>query len=41
MTDKSKRSKGISGFIVEKGTPGFEFGTKEKKWVSVVLPHMN
>lgn len=31
MTDKSKRSKGISGFIVEKGTPGFSFGTKEKK----------
>ncbi|MCD8090670.1 MAG: acyl-CoA dehydrogenase family protein, partial [Clostridiales bacterium] len=31
MTDKSKRSRGISGFIVEKGTPGFTFGTKEKK----------
>ena len=31
MTDKSLRSKGISGFIVEKGTPGFSFGTKEKK----------
>ena len=31
MTDKSQKSKGISGFIVEKGTPGFSFGTKEKK----------
>ena len=31
MTDKSQRSRGISAFIVEKGTPGFTFGTKEKK----------
>ncbi len=31
MTDKSKGNKGISAFIVEKGTPGFSFGTKEKK----------
>ncbi|MEG1847087.1 MAG: acyl-CoA dehydrogenase [Lachnospiraceae bacterium] len=31
MTDKSKGTKGITGFIVEKGTPGFTFGTKEKK----------
>ncbi len=31
MTDKSKGTKGISAFIVEKGTPGFSFGTKEKK----------
>lgn len=31
MTDKSKGTKGITAFIVEKGTPGFEFGTKEKK----------
>lgn len=31
MTDKSKGTKGISTFIVEKGTPGFTFGTKEKK----------
>lgn len=30
-TDKSKGSKGISTFIVEKGTPGFTFGHKEKK----------
>lgn len=31
MTDKSKGTKGISAFIVEKGTKGFTFGTKEKK----------
>ncbi|MEG1773258.1 MAG: acyl-CoA dehydrogenase [Oscillospiraceae bacterium] len=31
MTDKAKGNRGISGFIVEKGTPGFTFGTKEKK----------
>lgn len=31
MTDKAKGNKGISAFIVEKGTPGFSFGTKEKK----------
>ena len=31
MTDKTKGTKGISAFIVEKGTPGFTFGAKEKK----------
>ncbi len=31
VTNKDLRSKGISAFIVEKGTPGFTFGTKEKK----------
>ena len=31
MTDKSLGTKGISAFIVEKGTPGFSFGKKEKK----------
>lgn len=31
MTDKSKGNKGITAFIIEKGTPGFTFGTKEKK----------
>ncbi len=31
MTDKSLGTKGISAFIVEKDTPGFTFGTKEKK----------
>ena len=31
VTDKSKGSKGTSGFIVEKGMPGFEVGKKESK----------
>jgi butyryl-CoA dehydrogenase len=31
MTDKSLGVKGISAFIVEKGTPGFSFGKKELK----------
>ncbi len=31
VTDPEKRHKGISAFIVEKGTPGFSFGKKEKK----------
>lgn len=31
MTDKSKGVKGISAFIVEKGTPGFSIGKHEKK----------
>ena len=31
MTDKSKGNKGISSFIVEKGTPGFTRGKKENK----------
>ncbi|MBP2015449.1 acyl-CoA dehydrogenase [Anaerococcus degeneri] len=31
MTDKSQGTKGISAFIVEKGTPGFDFGSKEDK----------
>jgi len=31
MTDKSKGTKGISAFIVEKGTPGFSRGKKENK----------
>ncbi len=30
-TDKKKAHKGISSFIVEKGTPGFSSGTKENK----------
>lgn len=30
-TDRSKGYKGISAFIVEKGTPGFTFGKKEHK----------
>lgn len=31
MTDPSEKHKGCSAFIVEKGTPGFSFGKKEKK----------
>jgi len=30
-TDRSKRSKGLSAFIIEKGTPGLEVGTIERK----------
>src|SRR5699024_7778663 len=30
-TDPDANHKGISAFIVEKGTPGFTFGKKEKK----------
>ena len=29
--DKAKKHKGICAFVVEKGTPGFSFGKKEKK----------
>jgi len=31
VTDKTKGARGISAFVVEKGTPGFNFGKKEKK----------
>ncbi|MED2972069.1 MULTISPECIES: acyl-CoA dehydrogenase [unclassified Fictibacillus] len=31
MTDQSAAHRGISAFIIEKGTPGFSFGKKEKK----------
>ena len=31
VTDKTKGARGISAFAVEKGTPGFNFGKKEKK----------
>src|SRR6266566_1205525 len=31
VTDKAKGSKGISAFILEKGTPGFRLGKKENK----------
>lgn len=30
-TDKTKGARGVSSFLVEKGTPGFSFGKKEKK----------
>ncbi len=31
MTNKAKGPRGASGFIIEKGTPGFSFGKKENK----------
>ncbi len=31
LTNPKKKHKGVSAFIVEKGTPGFSFGKKEKK----------
>lgn len=31
ITDRSKGPRGASAFILEKGTPGFDFGKKEKK----------
>ena len=31
ITDKTKGPRGASAFIIEKGTPGFTFGKKEKK----------
>lgn len=31
VTDRSRGARGVSCFIVEKGTPGFSFGKKEKK----------
>ncbi len=31
ITDRAKGPRGASAFIVEKGTPGFDFGKKEKK----------
>ncbi len=31
-TDKTKGGKGLSSFIIEKGSPGFTFGKKEKKF---------
>jgi alkylation response protein AidB-like acyl-CoA dehydrogenase len=31
MTNKQKGARGASCFVIEKGTPGFDFGTKEDK----------
>ncbi len=31
LTDKTRGARGASAFLVEKGTPGFTFGKKEKK----------
>ena len=53
QTDKEKRHKGITAFIVEKGTAGFEHGVKEDKlgirssdtctltFTNCVVPHNN
>ncbi len=53
MTDKSKGTRGITAFIIEKDTPGFSIGKKEKKmgikgsatceliFENVVLPKTN
>lgn len=38
MTDKSKGTKGISAFIVEKDFPGFSIGKKRRRWVSAARP---
>lgn len=31
ITDKTRGARGASAFVIEKGTPGFQFGKKEKK----------
>jgi len=36
LTNKSKGVRGTSAFIVEKGTEGFSFGKKKRKWVSAL-----
>ena len=38
-TDPTKGVRGLSAFIVEKGTPGFEFGKNEKKMAYPSLPN--
>lgn len=38
-TDPSRGPRGLSAFIVEKGTPGFEFGKDEKKMAYPSLPN--
>ena len=38
-TDPAKGVRGLSAFIVEKGTPGFEFGKNEKKMAYPSLPN--
>ncbi|QGG47437.1 acyl-CoA dehydrogenase [Heliorestis convoluta] len=37
-TDPAQGYKGISAFIVEKGTPGFLIGKKEKRWAFAPQP---
>lgn len=38
MTDKTKGARGASAFIVDKDTPGFTFGKKEKNWAFALRP---
>ena len=38
-SDPSRGARGLSAFIMEKGTPGFEFGKDEKKMAFVSLPN--
>src|SRR5574340_1186170 len=37
--DPTKGTRGMTAFIVEKGTPGFEFGKNEKKMAYQSLPN--
>lgn len=38
-TDRSRGARGMTAFVVEKGTPGFEFGKEEKKMAFSSLPN--
>jgi len=38
-TDRSRGARGLTAFIVEKGTPGFEFGKNERKMAYPSLPN--
>jgi alkylation response protein AidB-like acyl-CoA dehydrogenase len=38
-TDPSRGARGLTAFIVEKGTPGFQFGRNEKKMAFPSLPN--
>ncbi len=41
MTEKSVGYKGISAFVVEKGTPGLSTGKKETNWEFVRRTRVN
>jgi len=38
-TDRARGARGMTAFVVEKGTPGFEFGKNEKKMAFPSLPN--
>ena len=38
-SDRSRGARGMTAFVVEKGTPGFEFGKNEKKMAFASLPN--